>query len=695
MSSPGTSSTAEAPGSAAGRASTIAGRLLLLVFAIIVPLLVLAGVVALLYADAERRLIEASRGNVVRNAVEIVDGRVGEIVSMLSLLAVSPHLQDGNVAAFHRHVLAAAKLTGESIVLIDRNGERLVSTRSEPGAPLPRLHDTSPFAGIFAGTAVVVSDVQTGSLSQAPHVLVSVPVQREGAVPYALTSSLSASALSGVLAEAGLRPEWIAGIVDRQGLFVARSRDPQMFVGRSARPELVRAARGDAPEGTFSNVTLEGLLVGNAFRRSPLTGWTVVIGVPQALLQAPLQRALWTISGIGAVLLLLSLGLAVMASRRIAQPARALADAALALADGSYRPWRQGRIREFNQVGYTLDQAARLMQERDQASAELQHTSALLRTIVETIPDLIYVKDRDSRHILSNPATLAAIGRAGDEVRGRNESSWHIDAAEAAAIIANDRAVIESGEPIQVEEALTTPAGKRIFLSTKAPLRDAAGAVVGVVGVSTDITERKAQEEHLEFLMRELSHRSKNLLTVVQAIAQQTARNSRGVQDFNHAFQGRLGALASLHDLLIRQEWSGAEIHALIEAQLGPFAVDPLRLDAAGPRLVLTPQAAQTIALAVHELATNAAKYGAWSLPSGKVRLRWMTAGEAADERFVMTWVETGGPPVAKPQRRGFGSVVLERMATHGAKNATLALDFPPQGVHWRMEVPASDVLKR
>lgn len=231
--------------------------------------------------------------------------------------------------------------------------------------------------------------------------------------------------------------------------------------------------------------------------------------------------------------------------------------------------------------------------------------------------------------------------------------------------------------------------GTRTYLSTKAPLRDEAGKIVGIAGVSTDITQRKADEAHREFLMQELTHRSKNLLAVIQAVAAQSVASSKDISDFNAAFSGRLQALSKLHDLLIAKQWSGAPLADLVTAQLDAFA-DHARLDASGPPVNLSPSAAQTISLALHELATNATKYGALSTAGGKVQIRWEYMGSGENSRFLMTWSESGGPVVKPPRRRGFGSRVLERIVA--SKGATARLDFDTSGVCWTMSIPADQL---
>ncbi|MFZ1895793.1 MAG: PAS domain S-box protein, partial [Rhodoplanes sp.] len=185
-----------------------------------------------------------------------------------------------------------------------------------------------------------------------------------------------------------------------------------------------------------------------------------------------------------------------------------------------------------------------------------------------------------------------------------------------------------------------------------------------VVASVVDITERKGHEEHIRFIMDELSHRSRNLLSVVLAIAHQTVEEATSFGEFQSNFESRLMALARSHDLLVEQGWSGASIEALIFAQLKPFVDDPAaRLDAAGPPIMLTPLAAQNIGLALHELAANAMKYGALSSPEGRIVIRWEVDDRQMPNKFRLSWQEEGGPRVNPPSHKGFGHKVLSHIA--------------------------------
>ena len=214
-----------------------------------------------------------------------------------------------------------------------------------------------------------------------------------------------------------------------------------------------------------------------------------------------------------------------------------------------------------------------------------------------------------------------------------------------------------------------------------------------IIAGAVDITRYKEQEGRIRLLMRELTHRSKNLLSVIQAIMRQTAANSTSVEDFETRFTARLQSLAGSHDLLVREDWQGASIRELVRSQLGHY-IDRARLEPdraePGEPLQIRPDAAQHIGMALHELATNAAKYGALSVPSGKVQISWLCVSAEPDG-------ETDVPPVMwkkpaahwseRPSRRGFGRVVIERTVAR-ALNGDVHIDYAAAGLRWTLEFP-------
>jgi PAS domain S-box-containing protein len=212
--------------------------------------------------------------------------------------------------------------------------------------------------------------------------------------------------------------------------------------------------------------------------------------------------------------------------------------------------------------------------------------------------------------------------------------------------------------------------------------------VVSFIGTVQDITERKEREEKVQLLMREINHRAKNILSVVQAIAHQTA--SKNPEDFIERFNERIQALSANHNLLVRNEWNGVAVEDLVRAQLAHFAdLIGSRIVVDSAKLRLKAASAQTIGLALHELATNAGKYGALSTNSGRVNVCWSVDGDI----FTMSWTERDGPPVSEPERRGFGTMVMEAMAEHSLDGA-VDLDYAPSGLTWRLTCPTANALE-
>ena len=230
------------------------------------------------------------------------------------------------------------------------------------------------------------------------------------------------------------------------------------------------------------------------------------------------------------------------------------------------------------------------------------------------------------------------------------------------------------------------------YMMRMRPYRTVANLISGVVLTFNNVTESQRQNEHLQILMKELQHRTNNLFTVIQAMARQTARTSANFTEFETQFGSRVQGLAQSNALLIDQDWKGVSLDKLIETQLAPFVgTNTMRIEAVGPPLRLAPGAVQTLGLALHELATNASKYGALSVPGGRIMLSWSFDDEnGAPESFRMEWREQGGPPVEPSTRKGFGRFVTDQMITR-ALNATVETDLAPEGLQWRLRMPASE----
>jgi two-component system CheB/CheR fusion protein len=220
-----------------------------------------------------------------------------------------------------------------------------------------------------------------------------------------------------------------------------------------------------------------------------------------------------------------------------------------------------------------------------------------------------------------------------------------------------------------------------------APVRDEHGKVIAGEIFARDMRERAKAERGATLMMRELDHRVKNTLATVQAIAQQTLRGSASVEDLQDAFMARLMSLSKTHNLLAREGWSGADLQELVQGELQPYQrSDGAHVEIRGEPVTLSSKAALALSMALHELATNAAKYGALSVPSGVVAVHWELATENS-QHLHLRWAERGGPQVSQPARFGFG----HRLITEGLAyelDGDVVLEFAPTGVVCEMDIP-------
>ncbi len=352
-----------------------------------------------------------------------------------------------------------------------------------------------------------------------------------------------------------------------------------------------------------------------------------------------------------------------------------------------FRNGPSGRV-PFRVAGACVD-----ITERKRAEEALRESEERFRGIFDHAAIGIAITDLDGRFKACNPAYCRMLGYTQEELRELNFSGLvHPDDRETG--IVNRSRLIQQW--ISSFEALTRYKGKdgRLIWVQRhvSLLTNAAGQPDRILALVTDVTGRRCQEEKIRLLASEVNHRSKNMLTLVQAIARQTFVTGPG--DFIGRFGERIEALAASQDLLVKNGWKGAHLDELVRSQLAHFAdLIGSRIELEGPPLLITASAAQTIGMALHELATNAGKYGALLGTTGGIRIEWRAAaGAAGDARFELSWAERGGPPVAPPARLGFGMVVIEDIP-RAELNAEVSLTYAPEGFRWCVSCPANCVL--
>ena len=335
---------------------------------------------------------------------------------------------------------------------------------------------------------------------------------------------------------------------------------------------------------------------------------------------------------------------------------------------------------------------------REATEAQRDH-AARLEAVVNTVPTAVwYTHDPRADRIFGN-AHAARLLRL--PVDANVSLSAPLDERPAYRTFQNGRELAPSdlplqraarGETVQDEELeIRFENGKSITLVFEAaPIRDAAGAIQGAVCGAIDITERKRQHEHRELLLNELNHRVKNTLATVQSFAVQTLRSAATLGEGRRAFEARLIALSKGHNVLTRENWEGAGLHEVVTEALAAYVGDARnpRVEFDGPEIRVRPSTALAISMALHELATNAVKYGALSSGTGRVSLRWIIAGEPP--MLTLHWVEAGGPLVVAPGKRGFGSRLIE-LGLAQDLGGRVRLDFAADGVVCTIEAPLDE----
>jgi PAS domain S-box-containing protein len=359
----------------------------------------------------------------------------------------------------------------------------------------------------------------------------------------------------------------------------------------------------------------------------------------------------------------------------------------------------------FTQDAFTQDDLAVVQLIAGTVAASLTGTrevgaaEARLATVMDTVPVGILLAEAPSgRIVMGNRRIREVLGH--DTVYAQDSAAY----GAYGAYHADDRPVAPEEFPLaricageaaraELEVRYQQPDGTRRWIAIAGEaIRDAAGTVVGAVVAVSDIEARKRAEADQDLLNSELSHRLKNTLALVQAIAAQTLRNAPDIDTAREALAARLVALGKAHDILLAGHLAGrpeaASVAAVVTGSLALHQDGPGRFGFEGPDLLIGPAAALSLALMLHELATNAAKYGALSTQTGRVDVGWDTAPDTAgDPVFTLVWRESGGPPVAPPTRRGFGSRLIER-GLAGAVGGRAALDYHRDGLVCTLTAP-------
>jgi PAS domain S-box-containing protein len=314
-------------------------------------------------------------------------------------------------------------------------------------------------------------------------------------------------------------------------------------------------------------------------------------------------------------------------------------------------------------------------------NARLYQSDRRLAAIVETSTDAIVSKDLDGIVRSWNRGAERLFGYSAEEMIGRPVMLLiPPDRRNEENVILDHVRLGEQVEPYETVRARKDGTLVDVSLSVS-PVRDAEGRIIGASKIARDITERKQAQARQELLTREIHHRTKNLFAVVRAVVSRSLAGKQTVEEAEAAVGHRLHSLAQTHVMLLDKQWQGADLEEIVRTEMEPYMG---RVSIEGPAISLNPQAAQNFSLALHELATNAAKCGALVNKTGQVRISWSVSEPDGRRWFRFRWEERGGPPVSVPQRRGFGSVVLEQVMAEYFDDPP-RIEFAPDGVKYEL----------
>lgn len=652
-----------------------------LILASIAPLAAAGVAINVWYERLARQTQEAGLLYTSRSIAGAVDAEIEKSAALADALARSPTLARDDLAGFEAEARRLFDKRSDGwVVLASADGRELVNTSyaQQTGLP-PRAEAAVEQQRRVARTGKpAVSHVYRSGANDALAVMIDVPVPGPSGEKYAVAVGLPAHNFIKFLNPPDRQSDWLAGVLDQRGHYVARYPGGDALIGELA-SEGWRATTRREGVAYFRNRDNERTVNANA--NSKLSEWTIGVGALERQIDAavsPISR--WAIAS-AFIAILLSLALAYAIYRYLLRSLVGLRRAAAAALNGDVPDFRSP-IAEFDLLWRGLREATTKKREAERELAESERRFRLAARAA-----------RFGVYQLS-PATGAA-SWSGDigEIFGIEGPIRDMQSLMAAfhpedrdRTMKRIRQMRRQVGAYEFEFRIVRPDGAVRWIldrgESAGPV-DATGLVSRMTGTFLDITERKQVEERNKMLLREVNHRSKNLLTVIAVIARRTQAGT--VAEFVKGFTARISGLAANQDLLVASEWRGAELRELAVAHLSPFCGDvATRVRIEGPPVLLGPEAAQNIGMALHELATNAAKYGALSSNAGRIAIVW----SIERGRFQLEWSERGGPPVALPDRKGFGAVVLTTLVSTALAGET-SLSYDAAGLRWTLACPA------
>jgi two-component sensor histidine kinase len=651
-------------------------------------------------------LLAASRAIMVS-----VDGELDQALAFVDGLSTSPNFVKGDFAALQVQAKEALAPYGYVLILKSADGqEEYVNTRRPPRS----------VGGVRVSGRLQPGSAESAYLRRVEDrwlAMVDVPIEdQNGQRVYTMVIGVPDDVFQEVLTAQHLPPNWSPVILDKDWVIVARGLNPEKFIGHKGAGEEFR----DAPTNQIHEVrVLEGAPSLAAYSHSSSYGWTTAVATSETnILEMALRPAL--VAAVGGFLASgLLIVLAAFLSTYLASAIKKLASAVQAFPESTVNQTPKFRLRELSLVAQALNQAAVTVRTELEDMRRLNELGTILMReennfetccdeIVRTAIAISRADKGNLQHFDETSGSLRIVAQHGFHEKFLKYFA-NVDDHGATSC----GTAMATNEQVVVDDILTSkifidqPAQKvlldaevRAVIST--PLRSSKGSLLGVISThfsrpgrpserqirltnivvrqAADYLERKQSEQIQQTIVLELQHRANNLLAVIQSIAHRTLAGDASKK----TFEARLQALARANRALVRSNWGGVDLNALVRNELEAFSK---RASIRGVSVLLSPQQAQNFTLALHELATNSAKYGALSNTTGKVQLSWTIEPDQSGSVLKFRWQESEGPPVSPPTRQGFGSQLLKGIFSD------VTLEYPVEGLRCEIKVhlvPAS-----
>jgi len=653
-------------------------------------------------------LVAASRAIMVS-----VDGELDQALAFVSGLSTSPSFAKGDFATAQARATEALSPYGYVLIIRSANGDEEYVNTKKPSASVGTVSSSRGSLRLGSAGKAYLRRVEDRWLA-----LVDVPIEDQGGQRlYTMVVGVPNDVFEKVLIEHHLPRDWSPIILDADWVIVARGINPEEFVGHKGAGEEFKNASSNE---THEVRALEGAASLSAHSYSSRYGWTTAVSISEAdILKMALPPAL--LAAIGGFLATgLLIVLAAFLSTYLASAIRKLASTVRGFPESALNQKPTFRLRELSIVARALHQAANtVVNSQKQMTAELEDMRRLneLSTLLvreenkfETCYDeitktaiAISGADKGNLQLFDETSrSLRIVAQQGfqEEFLKFFESvDDHAAASCGTAMVSSEQVVVDDvltskifvGQPAQ---KVLLDAEVRAVMST--PLRSSKGNLLGIISThysrpvhpserqlrltnilarqAADYLERKHSEQVQQTIVLELQHRSNNLLAVIQSIAQRSLAGSH----WKKAFEARLQALARANRALLKSNWGGVDLTQLVRSEIEAFS---RRASISGVSVLLSPQQAQNFTLALHELATNSAKYGALSKTTGKVQASWTIKPSQSGSVLKFRWQESGGPPVKQPVYEGFGTQLLK------AVFSDVRLEYPVRGLKCEIEV--------